>query len=585
MPTVLKSFRIGIFILLLFSYNIVVAQDQTKIDSIKATLSISNDSLVIHSCKELYRAYFRVNLDSAGQYARLAHETSVSSSDPRIQADGNNLLATYFFHSSGLDSALYYYQAAQAKFREANDLTWELSMSSNIAIVYEQMGKVERSLDEHMTSLARKEKEGLKGEYLASSYWNIAIVLEQINKHDEAYRYYQKALDIYRELGSEPDIIDVEFQIAGVLVLQDSLDQAELLYLKNAEYAKRNNQLIALAEVYDCLGDIYNKKKEYGKAEPLLLKALQIANDSNYKALPGQVCRRLTDLYLATNQNQKAEKYALLSMQNAQEVGRGKKIITDYYNLSTVYERMGEDQLALDYFKKYAIQQDSIFGVDKMNAINEIQTKYEKSKKQREIELLLEKEKRVKLERNGLLGGILGLLVLFGSIVYAMRQRMKRNKLAKEKLAQELEFNMKELDFKKQELVAYTLQLAHKNKVLDRIKSNVQELNGKTTTDHDIQKLVDTISRNQNDNENWEEFRKRFLSVHKDFEVNVMNNYPAVSNNELRLMALLKMSLSNKEIAYILNISSDGIKKARYRLRKKIGLVTGDSLEGFVLNL
>lgn len=585
MPTILKHIRTGIFILLFFSHFTVVAQDQAKIDSIKATLSIRNDSLVIHSCKELYREYFRVSLDSAAQFARLAYKTSLSSNDPRIQADGNNLLATYFFHSSGLDSALYYYQAAQAKFKEANELTWELSMSSNIAIVYQQMGNVEQSLQEHMTSLAIKESEGLEGEFLASSYWNIAIVLEQINKHNEAYNYYQKALDIYTEMGSEPDIIDVEFQIAGVLVLQDSLDQAEQLYLKNAEYAKRNNQLISLAEVYDCLGDIYNKKKEYEKAEPLLLEALQIANDSDYKALPGQVCRRLTDLYLATNQNKKAEKYALLSMQNAQEVGRGKKIITDYYNLSTVYERMGKYQLALDYYKRYASQQDSIFGVDKMNAINEIQTQYEKSKKQREIELLQEKEKRVKLERNGLLGGVLGLLVLFGSILYAMRQRMKRNKLAKEKLDQELEFNKKELDFKKQELVAYTLQLAHKNKVLDSIKSNVQELNGKTTTDHDVQKLVNTISRNQNDNENWEEFRKRFLSVHKDFEANVMNNYPAVSSNELRLMALLKMSLSNKEIAYILNISSDGIKKARYRLRKKIGLATGDSLEGFVLSL
>jgi tetratricopeptide (TPR) repeat protein/DNA-binding CsgD family transcriptional regulator len=563
----------------------VNAQDQVYIDSVKSTLSIEDDSLVLQSCKELYRAFYRINLDSSGYYARYAHNRSLKSSDPRVQADGNNLIATYFYHTSKLDSALYYYQAAQAKFKEANDLTWELNLSSNIALIYESMGDVDKALNEHLTSLAKKEDAGLEGEFIASSYWNIAIVLGQLEKLDEAYGYYEKALEVYNELGIEQDIMDVEFQMGGILVKKGSLDEAEQLFLKNAEYSKENNQKVSLAEVYDRLGDIYNQKKEYTKSEPLLLEGLQIANESNYKALPGQLCRRLTDLYLATNQMKKAEKFALLSMENAKEVGRGKKIITDYYNLSTIYERQGNDKLALSYYKMYATQQDSIFGIDKLNAINSIQLKYEKATKAQEIELLKEKEKRAKQERNSLLIGIVGLFILFGLILYAVSQRMKRNRIAKEKLNQELEFNKKELEFKQQELIAYTLQLAQKNKVLNTIKTDIQELKGKTDNGKDVQKLVNTITRNQGDNENWEEFRRRFLSVHKDFEVNVMKSYPAVTSNELRLMALLKMNLSNNEIAFILNISGDGIKKARYRLRKKLGLITGDSLEALVLSM
>ena len=580
----LKKACKGFFIILLFTQFVSTAQDHVVIDSLKATLTSNPDSVTMNSFKLLYREYFRVDLDSAGLYARLAHKTSVASTSPRIQADGNNLLGTYFFHTSKLDSALYYFQAAQAKFREAKDLTWELNMSNNIAIVYNQLGNIDMSLKEHMNSLARKENEGLKGEFLASSYWNIANVLEQIYKFDEAYSYYHKALGIYKDIDSEPDIIDVEFQIAGILVRKDSLDQAEQLYLKNAEYSKRNNQLISLAEVYDCLGDIYNKKKQYKKAEPILLEALQIAMESDYKALPGQVCRRLTDLYMATDQIQKAEKYAILSMENAQEVGRSKKIITDYFNLSSIYEIQGKNALALDYYKKYAAQQDSIFGVDKMNAINKIQTEYAEFKKQQEIELLKEKEKRTKIERNGLLVGIFSLFTILAFLLYALKQKLKSNKIAKAKLDQELEFSKKELEAKKQELIAYTLQIAHKNKVLDNIKGNVEELKSKETINREVQKIVNTISRNQNDNEHWEEFRKRFLSVHKDFESKVMDHFPQVSSNELRLMALLKMNLSNKEIASILNISGEGIKKARYRLRKRLGLITGDSLEAYVLS-
>lgn len=102
-------------------------------------------------------------------------------------------------------------------------------------------------------------------------------------------------------------------------------------------------------------------------------------------------------------------------------------------------------------------------------------------------------------------------------------------------------------------------------------------------SNRDLQKIVNTIDINQNDDESWEGFRARFLAVHKDFEVDVKTKYPAVTINELRLMALLKMQLTSKEIANILNISSEGIKKARYRLRKKLGLESKDSLEELVL--
>ena len=82
------------------------------------------------------------------------------------------------------------------------------------------------------------------------------------------------------------------------------------------------------------------------------------------------------------------------------------------------------------------------------------------------------------------------------------------------------------------------------------------------------------------------EYAKRYFEeVHKDFNSNVKIKYPQVTSNELRLLALLKMNLSSKEIANILNISAEGIKKARYRLRKKLNITTEDSLQDLVIRL
>ncbi len=575
----------SVLLFLGFSFNTVLGQNRILVDSILQVMPTMNDSTQVKMYKILYREYFRANLDSAGIFARKAHEVGSRSKDQNTRANGSNLLGIYFYHTSTLDSALVYYLQAQESFKKAGNTTWELNVASNIAVLHNDMGNVEEALEVHMESLRKKEEIGMTGEFIASSYWNIGNVLNQIKKYQEANENFYKALVIYKKLGLERDVIDVEFQIAGTLYELDSIDKAEQLFLKNAEYAKANNQPNALAEVYDRLGQIYNKKRAYDKAEKYLLDGVSLAENNGYKSLPGQFYRRLTDLYLATNDMKNAEKFALLSMENAVTMGKRKKIITDYLNLSRVYENQGRNDLALSYYKKYAIQNDSIFGIEKMNAINKIQTEYEKAKKQQEIELLKEKEKRSKLEKIAMMGGIIALLMLFGSLLYAMKQRMRRNKIAKEKVDQELEFSNKELSQKKQELTAYALQLAHKNEVLEGIKTNVEDLKEEITNKRSVQKIVNTISINQNDNDTWDGFRSRFLAVHKDFEANVKSSYPEVSNNELRLMALLKMQLTNKEIANILNISGAGIKKARYRLRKKLGLQTADSLEELVLVL
>ena len=251
--------------------------------------------------------------------------------------------------------------------------------------------------------------------------------------------------------------------------------------------------------------------------------------------------------------------------------------------LAENYGNNKQFEKAYEKRQEFNILNDSIIKEDNLAAITELELKYQTEKKEQEIVLLEEKAKRSSTEKKAMLSGIFSLLILIGAIVYAMRQRLIKNKLAKEKVDQQLEYSTKELNIKKQELSAYALQLAHNNEVLQGIKTNVEDLKQKSSDTKSVQKIINTISINQTNEETWEEFRSRFLAVHHNFEKNVKLTYPQVSKNELRLMALLKMNLSNKEIANILNISGAGIKKARYRLRKKLELETTDSLEELVI--
>ena len=155
---------------------------------------------------------------------------------------------------------------------------------------------------------------------------------------------------------------------------------------------------------------------------------------------------------------------------------------------------------------------------------------------------------------------------------------MKSNQLEKEKIEAEL-------SFKKKELVTHALHLAKKNEVLESIKQKALDQKKISQDGASYQKLVNIINLDIHDDESWETFTRQFQEVHTDFYTTVSKSYPSVTPNELRLMSLIKMNLSSKEMANILNISLAGIKKARQRLRKKMELETKDSLEQAVLSI
>jgi predicted transcriptional regulator YheO len=129
------------------------------------------------------------------------------------------------------------------------------------------------------------------------------------------------------------------------------------------------------------------------------------------------------------------------------------------------------------------------------------------------------------------------------------------------------------------------LHLAHKNEVLMDLKKQIQEIKKEGGSSRKVQQVLNQINLDINNDASWEQFQHYFEEVHKDFNHRIKNTFPEITSNDLRLIALIKMNLSTKEIAHILNISQEGVKKARYRLRKKIGLATKDSLEDIILSL
>jgi len=146
-----------------------------------------------------------------------------------------------------------------------------------------------------------------------------------------------------------------------------------------------------------------------------------------------------------------------------------------------------------------------------------------------------------------------------------------------------------ELQHKNSELASTAMHLINKNEFMNALKSSIKELlketKGQGKTERGLQRLVKDIERNIAEDEVWGRFELHFDQVHGDFIKKLKGKFPALTPQEVKLAAFLRMNMSTKEIANLLNISVRGVEISRYRLRKKLPIERNDNLVEYMMSL
>lgn len=137
-----------------------------------------------------------------------------------------------------------------------------------------------------------------------------------------------------------------------------------------------------------------------------------------------------------------------------------------------------------------------------------------------------------------------------------------------------------DIENKNRELATSTMSIIKKNEFLNAIKAELVS-GGKNNLD----KVVKIIDKNLNNTDDWKLFQEAFNNADKKFLKKIKNNHPELTPNDLRLCAYLRLNLSSKEIAPLLNISPRSVEVKRYRLRKKMNLEHDANLTSYILEL
>jgi DNA-binding CsgD family transcriptional regulator len=145
-----------------------------------------------------------------------------------------------------------------------------------------------------------------------------------------------------------------------------------------------------------------------------------------------------------------------------------------------------------------------------------------------------------------------------------------------------------EMKQKDKELANSTMQMIQKSKSLNSIKRDLGKLSKEIGDDliaSHIHSMTRKINREMDTEQQWEIFEKHFENVHEEFLKRLKGEYPELSPREMKLCAYLRLNISSKEIASLMNISTRGVEISRYRLRKKLRLEHDANLTEFILSI
>ncbi|MCL6267113.1 tetratricopeptide repeat protein [Flagellimonas myxillae] len=618
----MKSSLLYIVFTLLIA-SIANAQHTETLDSLlKVYQTQAEDTSKIGTIKLLFDNYLNNDLNEAEKY--VIEELELSQKLDYKKGVGMAYLhfGVLDEYRSHLDSAKIDYTKARIIFRDIEHHGLEAVAIRNFAGVEYNLGNYDEALkilDEGIATLNKHSSDStalipfyhnkglihnFKGNYRIATQEVIKElrILEKLNRpiqkadalnllantesiqanYEKSIEYNLEALKVYREFNDKLFEVNVLNDIGLNYYSLENYEQA-IVYLEEALEVNKviKNQSLK-STVLTNLGNAYAKSNRPSEAIDYISKGIETAEKIGAKNKMVEGYNALAAVHAGLNNNNLAISYYSKSIEHINKGGSKANLSNAYKGRSELYARLSNHKLAYDDHLYHKQLSDSIYNNTKSQQIGELKTIYEIEKKEQQIAMqekdiaVLEKEAQISYQQKLLLGGGLGLaLIVLGLGFYGFRQKVKRNKLEKEKVDAQLAF-------KKKELTTHALHLAKKNEVLESVKLKARALKEKEGGSG-YQELIKTINFDQQDDKNWESFTQYFEQVHKDFATNVKKRFPEVTKNELRFMALMKMNMSSKEIATILNISTDGIKKARQRLRKKMGLSPNDSLENIVL--
>lgn len=392
----------------------------------------------------------------------------------------------------------------------------------------------------------------------------------------------------YLELGQQQEGISPKLKAEildnlGLLTLKSGGDTAQAM--KNFEIAQNlalsEKDSLRYAKTLGNQARIYEGMKDYQKALSLLDKDLEISKSlgNNKNTIFALMMRIRLCISMGANrevrQMIKETEYLL-------EGADDKKTILELegHKLNLAIQN-GDLKQELNARRRIEQLQDSLRFLDGDPVLSQLKFMADKQKYADKLSLAQALIKKKRAETR--LWVILSLFVLVLSffIYNAFRYRSRKRMREYEYQLLNLKYTKAELDKElmssKSQLEEYMVYLKRNNEQIDLLSSMLDEMGETSAKDRDELKTL--LQSHLITDEKWQEFKLLLAKEFPNLLQDIQAKFPDITESNLRVIVLMKMGLNNREVANVLGVTPDAIKKSMQRLKKKLGDQAGILME------
>ena len=523
--------------------------------------------------------------DSAIRYLGPARALARQLDDPSLTGEVYYSLGNVAVIQNQLDLAQADFKVAAFFFKQAGDnkgFARMLMLQGNILGVRDNAGG---AMTFFMEAIELAEKYNYN-KILSHLYNNMGEIYQQSYDRKKAMDYYIKALRVFIANGDSANMGTALNNIGMAYFYIGNFEMARHYTNRAIEVFTRVKDNFNVAGSLMNLAIIESGQGNYQKATELLDRSITMARQESQEyygpknLFLSEVKIRMGINFLKMGSLQQAKQFLLEGYALAHSMKQPRMVILATENLSNTFEKLGADREALQYYKLYMRESDSLSKVITVRSVELTEVRQEYLKKQKENEL------RVAFEQSGkrtvliiyIISGIilLAVIVILFLLLKLERQRKKQSETEKMVLDEKLEFQTREL----------TTNVMHINKMNEQVVQIAEKLKTLSIDEDSANtQIIKSIIRELGQgslNDPLKEFEVRFQKINNVFYKNLTDKFPDLTPNELKMCAFLRLNMSTKEISSLTYQTENSIMVARTRLRQKLDITRNENLVTFL---
>ncbi|MBW3519942.1 tetratricopeptide repeat protein [Flavobacterium sp. NKUCC04_CG] len=357
---------------------------------------------------------------------------------------------------------------------------------------------------------------------------------------------------------------------------QNQLVKAEESYLRARKLALKNGQEILYAKTLGELAKICVARNDYTQAKTLYIEDIAISkkNNSDRNTMYAQV--QLGKIYLEEDQLDST----YLHLQSAKNYAIAKPYLAstefEINQLLLAWAVLKKDVAAeLQIRRSIDSLRDIIAATDGQSVVNQLNIQVQKEKIKSQLETEKHNVEKASSAKKTWISISILLLIIAILLLLNYRRKLKVQGVAFDRNILLLQLEKIQSDNKLHEtqanLSSYQVYLSEKNEQLSKLEKEFKKLKNLSKSnakikENNLQKLLDSHLMTK---KNWMEFKKLFIAEQTDYYNYLMENFPGLTEANLRIILLQKMGLKNLETAQILGVTIEAVKKSKQRLKKR----------------